>query len=548
MSSPNSHNEQGRPLTRRELRELAEKQALLATPNPQVNAAPQPAFPPTAQGASTPAPTHQSAAPVRRTTARPAPTRSVPGANTPIPHEAIGRLQRPGMDSRPSGAESSVGRSPEGTSRGSAQPASPYTSAPAAEQGGLRSRPVVTPTEQPVQVTRRSMYTQAPAAGVPQVTPPAQAGAVRMLEETGTLSRLVDPREFEPSRQPVAPPRQGPSEDRARMLETNTATAPAVPRSNLAGFMRQAPPSSQIPRVERDEHGNWRASSGAEVQDRVAQTGAVLPQWDAGSSPFAEFSSRVGQTQDGHSFTPQQQVGGSGLPARSSAFQTQGQRAESAAGSIEGEQARETGVTGGFTAATAPPAWEAITSVDSTLPVDPTAGGVAVSSLLAQTQSATHQPGPGVGASGPTPLGGGLSTPPGSRGPIVDEPTAAMAAVSQELPVSFAPGSGGTGAQGQQNPFGAAPFGEQPDQQPSGFGDFAGLQVDETVEAEDLDEEDAELDHSYTWLHYMILVAVAFVLGMVIWKVALDSEPADPGAETEAASVSVNVDPLALRA
>ncbi len=544
MSTPNPHGEQGRPLTRRELRELAEQQAMRAASSAQGSVAPQPAFPPSAQVNPAIAPPHQSAAgggqpatPVRRTATRPAPTRSVSGASTPIPHEAISRSPRPGAGNRSLGAQPSVPHQPHSHGadgvqerpRAQAQPTQASPSTPAQEQGALRSRPVMNPAEQPVQVTRRSMYTQAPAAGVPQVTPPAQAGAVRMLEETGTLSRLVDPREFEPSRQPVVPPQQGPSEDRARMLDARTTNSPAVPRSNLAGFMRQAPPSSQIPRVEQDEHGNWRASSGAEVQHRVEQTGAVLPQWDAGSSPFAEFSSRVGQSQEGHSFTPERQVSETGLPARSSAFHTP-----------------EHGASGGTGAtAVAPPAWEAITSVDSTLPVDPTAGGVAVSSLFAQTQQPASEPVRSLGASGTAPFGG-LNTPPALRGSIVDEPTAAMAAVSQELPQSFAPSSGESGNQGQQSPFGASPFGGQQSDQPiAGVGDLTAPQKHDD---EDLDEEEIELDHSYTWLHYMILVAVAFVLGMVIWKVALDSEPANPGSETEATSVSVSVDPTIRRA
>lgn len=53
----------------------------------------------------------------------------------------------------------------------------------------------------------------------------------------------------------------------------------------------------------------------------------------------------------------------------------------------------------------------------------------------------------------------------------------------------------------------------------------------------DLDDEDDddENDHKYTWLHYLILVAVAFVLGLIIWKVGLEGRgvaaPADSSSE-----------------
>ncbi|TGJ97400.1 hypothetical protein DLJ96_05350 [Actinotalea fermentans ATCC 43279 = JCM 9966 = DSM 3133] len=31
--------------------------------------------------------------------------------------------------------------------------------------------------------------------------------------------------------------------------------------------------------------------------------------------------------------------------------------------------------------------------------------------------------------------------------------------------------------------------------------------------------------HAYTWLHYLILIAVAFVLGLLIWKLLLGEGP-----------------------
>lgn len=50
-----------------------------------------------------------------------------------------------------------------------------------------------------------------------------------------------------------------------------------------------------------------------------------------------------------------------------------------------------------------------------------------------------------------------------------------------------------------------------------------------------------ELDHSYTWLHYLILIAIAVVLGMVVWKVGLDpknEKPQEPEPQSLQYSVS----------
>lgn len=39
---------------------------------------------------------------------------------------------------------------------------------------------------------------------------------------------------------------------------------------------------------------------------------------------------------------------------------------------------------------------------------------------------------------------------------------------------------------------------------------------------DDWDESEEDPGPSYTWLHYVILVVVAFVLGLLIWKLVLD--------------------------
>lgn len=57
----------------------------------------------------------------------------------------------------------------------------------------------------------------------------------------------------------------------------------------------------------------------------------------------------------------------------------------------------------------------------------------------------------------------------------------------------------------------------------------------------DQEEPVVEIDHSYTWLHYLILIAIAAVLGMVVWKIGLDpssDKPVDQEPQTMRYSVS----------
>lgn len=67
------------------------------------------------------------------------------------------------------------------------------------------------------------------------------------------------------------------------------------------------------------------------------------------------------------------------------------------------------------------------------------------------------------------------------------------------------------------------------------------LDLDQVDAIADQEEPVVELDHSYTWLHYLILIAIAAVLGMVVWKIALDptnDKPADQEPQTMRYSVS----------
>ena len=51
---------------------------------------------------------------------------------------------------------------------------------------------------------------------------------------------------------------------------------------------------------------------------------------------------------------------------------------------------------------------------------------------------------------------------------------------------------------------------------------------------EEWDEEEDE-GPQYTWLHYIILVVVAFVLGLLIWKLVLEGD--SPGYPDQAAAL-----------
>jgi hypothetical protein len=52
------------------------------------------------------------------------------------------------------------------------------------------------------------------------------------------------------------------------------------------------------------------------------------------------------------------------------------------------------------------------------------------------------------------------------------------------------------------------------------------------------DVEDDEPHHAYTWLHYLILVAVAFVLGLLIWELVLGPRGGEVGAQHSGVGVA----------
>lgn len=537
MSTPYPQGEDGRPLTRRELRELAERQI---TQSLQERPAPA--------GQPTVFPAQQQ-------------QRGQQSSNAP---QQPNPASFPAVNSQPADQQRTMRPAPQFGDQQSTQSAYPVESFAFSEQrtgastSSLQARPIAQPVEQPVQVSRRSMHQVPQGAGIPQVTPPSQASAVRMLEETGTISNLVDPSFFEPTQEPVSmtgPAVVSPSRASAFGAPESFPSQPAG-RSNLSGFMRQAPPSSQIPRVVQDSDGNWTAASPQAVQDQFENQNAMLPTWGDSSMQFGGFN--ASSAQNSAVFSPERSDSAPELPARNSALNSmRGTPNQPAVGtSTQPHNFWPTGapqsVTPFGSAAQAPslddanraqvptfatvptqptqpvnrglgfstsqpdverqtqavppissmPAWDAITAVDSKLPQDPTLGGVSASAVLTGEMPPVLMPVRATPNAAPAgTVNAGFGSAPADLDAPVFPPLQQNHATSSD-PAMFSPVNGGaTPAHESGRPF-------------SEFGpDESGLE-----------DEDFEIDHSYTWLQYMILIAVAFVLGMIIWRVAIDPD------------------------
>lgn len=118
---------------------------------------------------------------------------------------------------------------------------------------------------------------------------------------------------------------------------------------------------------------------------------------------------------------------------------------------------------------------------------------------------------PGVGQSSPAP-----SLPWAS--PVADRPTSVA-------PASVPPGGSGEQSRAAASPFDALVGAEQPVRARAA-----------APEEDDEDDDWEEPEASYTWLHYIVLVVVAFVLGLLLWKLLLDGP--DQSFTTDAAAAA----------
>jgi hypothetical protein len=189
------------------------------------------------------------------------------------------------------------------------------------------------------------------------------------------------------------------------------------------------------------------------------------------------------------------------------------------------------GATAGFDAQAAPVAGFGA-------PFGPTSGAAPVS-----RQSITRQPVQQTAAGLATPPAGPDETMAAPWAQSID-PDGGAVAGAQAFPTAYAPAAAA--------PFQADPtlFGNGPvaDGQaafavePAPFAvagvppwdaALAGTEpgVDAFGAEDQYDAEDDEPHHAYTWLHYLILVAVAFVLGLLIWELVLGPRGGEVGAQ-----------------
>ena len=525
MSMSHPQGPDGRPLTRREMRELEAQQVAQAQQAAQVHQGAQPV-----QAAQTRQPVQPAQSPLQSAQA---PVQSARAAVQQAQPVQTRQSVQP-MAAQPTAAQPAAGR-PVGTSTASVPSV------------GLPQRQVVEPPAQPVAVSRRSMYSiPAGKPEVPDVIPPVQASAVRTLQDSGRLSNLVDPQEFTQS-SGLAPIRDDvvraqPMERRSTRQGAGASQVHSGPHGsggphnvggphsaggpqNVSGFLRQAPPSSQIPRIEEDGRGGWQAVNPQEVQQRLEreqEQRALLP----------NVAANVGLTralrgEQPQAFQPQNwqgaQAGLSGQAGQDAPF-----GARPLPNRAEAQPNRsESGFThaeSGFNRAEA--------AAETMAPFSPFPSVHAESATQVSNKAAVDVP-PSI-APASIPPGSALAHNPAQSSPVFPglaaatqnaaaQNAAAQNAVSQPESSGIFPGL--AGALGRPLP------GQQEES--------AGLtHVDD-------DDEDFEVDHSYTWLHYIILVAVALVLGMIIWKVGIDPSTKASAPDTkDSAQAAVVYEPL----
>ncbi|MET3975446.1 hypothetical protein [Cellulosimicrobium sp. 4261] len=144
---------------------------------------------------------------------------------------------------------------------------------------------------------------------------------------------------------------------------------------------------------------------------------------------------------------------------------------------------------------------------------------------------------PGTPAPAPAPSPwGGTPAPAPERTPAPAPPAEAAGAALPWSAITAGSAPEPASAAPQTSPFGGvretapAPAGGSDELFPRVRGRAA-----EPEESDDDDLEDERRGPSYTWLHYLILVAVAFVLGLLVWTLVSRD---DPGLAVEDASAS----------
>lgn len=452
MTNPND----GAPLTRRQLRELA-AQAAGQTPAPAGEAPPQappaappaaaaptpavrPAVTPAARPGGTPASAPPSAPPAVRPAAPPMRARSVPTPVTP--------------------AEGFIPVSPASGSQ--APLASRRTTVP----GLVPDGPAGAPAQAPVP-SRRSLREQTASHRV-VIVPPSQSSAIRTVDETGQLSKILDLGAGRP--------------------DANARAESARPEPPRPGAM--APAAVQRPQRTPAKAAAQQAPQRVSAPGSAGQPGQPGQQQPGGA--------RQGAPQSWSARPPTTVVGD-----RPQTFSSQGL---------------------GGSAPVAP----------AVRPVDPSQSAPLLREQAARDQAARDR----AAREQASRTAGGLSGAWQPSAPAVEEAPGEFrqritAPGFEPVPALQIP------AAGQVAPElgGALPQWEAittPAPAPT-----RSAAVDDEDDDDDFDDD--EPDHKYTWLHYLILVAVAFVLGLIIWKVGLENRGVASPADS-AASVGVVID------
>ena len=145
-------------------------------------------------------------------------------------------------------------------------------------------------------------------------------------------------------------------------------------------------------------------------------------------------------------------------------------------------------------------------------------------------------------APAPAPLPWEQGTAPGALARSQDRPRAALPWETQAPPAPAQPDDQPSPFPSAVSPASPGPGADSPF--PPAAGARANLAGRGTHDDEDDEVDERPPGHAYTWLHYLILIAVAFVLGLLIWQLLLGKGasvaemPAPAGIETLASNPS----------